>query len=810
MALDLLIPIPCIDSVLPFFALVDAMTTPATTNPGRLNFINTLLNSPESFLQPSLDLHTAALRLAKEYLDPLALSLQQTQRQRVQDARQKRKRGQPDGDVGDRPLQLNQVYVDEFDVDQIWGQARLVLDAVRQEVARDQSRADLGQSRMSAHPLEQENGLSAKESRLRGHGIDIKVLQQQTEDSSPTNKTITDEESDLGSGQGESDQDNQSDASVEGDEPHHEEHAYDEMVDVDEDDAEDEQAETMVQDSFGLNDGFFSLDAFNKQAMLFERQDITGDGVDLNDDDDDIDWHANPMVLTRKAQFRPKKRRSGHAGEDQDNEDDGPTFGDVNTPSDAADDDEEDDPEIQGLGELGNTNDVRYGDFFAPRPQVGKGRKHAIKSSEKANKPEHEVLAAKKDASEENVQQVMAGARRDLFKDDVSADEHYDDDDDDDLELADRLGGMTTGKGRPRSTYERRQAQLGEEIRRLEAANVAKKEWTLAGEARAGDRPLNSLLEEDLDFERSGKPVPVITAEVNESIEAMIKRRIIMQDFDELTRRRPDAILTADSSSAQTQTRRGRLEVLDDHKASQSLAQLYEEDHLRQIDPDGHPDRRTDRVRKEHEEIEMLWKVVCGKLDGLSNWHHRPKPAKAALNIVADVPTIAMEDARPTATVGAGAGILARTSMLAPQEIYQAGQVKSSSVFQGEVVPKRAAVPVAIEEMSREQKIRRRRRRKERLRKKLHGSSSTTNVVKSDGRGGGDDGGGGLKETNIVGNQEKKISQQENAVLGRLKKAGVTIIGERDKDPGRKAIINHQRGDDGFDDRKRAGGQFKL
>lgn len=47
------------------------------------------------------------------------------------------------------------------------------------------------------------------------------------------------------------------------------------------------------------------------------------------------------------------------------------------------------------------------------------------------------------------------------------------------------------------------------------------------GEANAKSRPVNSLLEEDLDFEHRGKQVPVVTEETTKSLEEMIKKRIL-------------------------------------------------------------------------------------------------------------------------------------------------------------------------------------------------------------------------------------------------------------------------------------------
>nr|5O9E_B Chain B, Putative U3 small nucleolar ribonucleoprotein protein [Thermochaetoides thermophila DSM 1495] len=128
-----------------------------------------------------------------------------------------------------------------------------------------------------------------------------------------------------------------------------------------------------------------------------------------------------------------------------------------------------------------------------------------------------------------DVERAEQDVRRDLF-DDLS--EHEDSED----ALSDASAGDPKSR---KSAHERRQAKIAEQIRKLEAELVAKRAWTLAGEATAADRPVNSLLGEDMEFDHVGKPVPVVTEEVSESIEELIKRRILAGEFDEVLRRRP-------------------------------------------------------------------------------------------------------------------------------------------------------------------------------------------------------------------------------------------------------------------------------
>lgn len=81
------------------------------------------------------------------------------------------------------------------------------------------------------------------------------------------------------------------------------------------------------------------------------------------------------------------------------------------------------------------------------------------------------------------------------------------------------------------SKHERRLMALSSQIAALEAENVSEKYWATRGEAKSRDRPVNSLLEEDLEFERMGKVVPIVTEETTKSIEDLIKRRILEVSF---------------------------------------------------------------------------------------------------------------------------------------------------------------------------------------------------------------------------------------------------------------------------------------
>jgi U3 small nucleolar RNA-associated protein MPP10 len=77
------------------------------------------------------------------------------------------------------------------------------------------------------------------------------------------------------------------------------------------------------------------------------------------------------------------------------------------------------------------------------------------------------------------------------------------------------------------SRYEQRMSALSEQIAELEAENVAEREWAMRGEINSRARPINSLLEEDLEFDQVAKVVPVVTEESSLTLEDKIKKRIL-------------------------------------------------------------------------------------------------------------------------------------------------------------------------------------------------------------------------------------------------------------------------------------------
>ena len=641
--------------------------------------IDSITDAPFAFLRPSLSLQTATLSAAKNYLDPLAAQISELQLERQASQRKKRKRNERHQSISKNPLAVKAVYINGFETEQIWAQARRILNAATEELRS--SLPTIAQNPESNGLQLHEVPRSSKRVRFQGSDADDahaggagteSDLDDLIEDGNSQMSEIGSEDVDEGElnpyDEGEDDIEAADD----------DDHDMDTASDVDEVSS---GKETFAPDKLGLNDGFFSIDDFNKQSDFLEQQDASGQNDDAASDEEDVDWTLNPLAAGSGRGFDKGDPADGEEEQEESaDEEDGPTFGTADLDSGDLSDVEMDPGEdgLDGMPSLSNTNDIMYTDFFAPPPR------QLNKSARRRALPKTQPPPSSAPPQDEDIQRAISDVRRDIFGDD------------------DEASDASSTPDESRSSHQKRQADITAEIRRLESEAVAKKPWALSGEARAGDRPLNSLLEEDLEFERAGKPVPVITAEVSEDIESLIKRRILNREFDEVIRRRPGSLATANGQDV----RRGRIE-LDDSKPSQSLAEIYEAEHLKQADPDGFVDKRSEALKKEHEKIEALWKDVSAKLDALTNMNFKPRAVEASIKVLSDVPTIMMEDARPNA--GADVG----QSMLAPQEIYKPGESRDKKI---EVVT-RSGLPISREEMTREEKLRRRRREKERIKK---------------------------------------------------------------------------------------------
>ena len=204
----------------------------------------------------------------------------------------------------------------------------------------------------------------------------------------------------------------------------------------------------------------------------------------------------------------------------------------------------------------------------------------------------------------------------------------------------------------------------------IEEDMMAEKPWRMKGESRGTERPTDSLLDSTPEFEVAFKPPPIITAEHTASIEEVIKKRIIEEDWDDVVPRElPDIGLHKRGS--------GDAPEVSQEKSKLGLGELYEREYLKKttgFDRDAHEKETEEGAAKE--EMKRLFADLCSKLDALSNYHFAPRPVADEADVTKqNVPAIAMEEVLPL-HVSTSRGV-------APEEVYAGGKGRQS-VLKGE------------------------------------------------------------------------------------------------------------------------------
>ncbi|KAL6762276.1 U3 small nucleolar ribonucleoprotein complex, subunit Mpp10 [Haematococcus lacustris] len=227
------------------------------------------------------------------------------------------------------------------------------------------------------------------------------------------------------------------------------------------------------------------------------------------------------------------------------------------------------------------------------------------------------------------------------------------------------------GKPEQLSTHEQRLLRMQERIGELEAAALGEKQWTLLGEVDAQRRPLNSVLEVDLDFDTTVRPAPEPSQEAMASLEDLIKQRIADHKFDDVVRVLPLG----------PEPQRKEL-LLQDTKAAKGLGEEYEEAYVKAA---GGTTQVQDAEDKLRQAARLLFQELVAKLDALSHFHYTPKPVVEDLSVRTDVAAVRMEEAAPLA--------VSTASMQVPAEVYK---------------PTEGGAPKAEAELTKEDRKRRR------------------------------------------------------------------------------------------------------
>ncbi|KAK5874076.1 hypothetical protein PBY51_019054 [Eleginops maclovinus] len=245
------------------------------------------------------------------------------------------------------------------------------------------------------------------------------------------------------------------------------------------------------------------------------------------------------------------------------------------------------------------------------------------------------------DDDDEEGNQLKASHKKVTFN--LSGDEDSEGED-----VVDIFGGKSpsSAKIESKSSFEKRQDKMSEKIDELEKAALATKPWQLSGEVTAQTRPENSMLEEDVEFEQTSRMAPSITEETTLQLEDIIKQRIKDQAFDDVVRK--------EKPKEEVFEYKKRL-TLDHEKSKQSLAEIYEQEYLKQNQ------KKTEEENPSHVEIQKLMDTLFLKLDALSNFHFTPKPPVPEVKVVSNLPSITMEEVAPVSASDA--------TLLAPEEV---------------------------------------------------------------------------------------------------------------------------------------------
>ncbi|KAK0478470.1 U3 small nucleolar ribonucleoprotein complex, subunit Mpp10 [Armillaria novae-zelandiae] len=616
-------------------------------------------NQPENYARGSQDIQSAALA-ATQYIFDLSLKCENTSsphinsllqtlspseapQTRSQSKKRKRSPSLPRTVPTFEMTPLTSLFTDGMDEEQIW--AQLDLRASRVTAVLEQA----------IHP-EQDTEEEDNEDALQ------KVLEALRNGEDVEGLDIDDLDQDLG----ESDEEAVSESSSEDEEESSDDEPHEEgvMTLKDASSEEDSSADDLSESQQSprrrkakkspkkskpghpeLDDAFFNLKSFNSQTERWEarsvsRGNLNADGessdeevVDLfapvdveNFDEEDLEDNAEPFYKDFFAPPRPgaPKREKGETRKDG----------------------------------------VRFHDEVRVKKIKAKGKNLPLSLMFNADEDEEDEDEDEEDDEEEDEEMIEALQGDEDLSDDGDGDE---DNEDMDTEngASERSGGDTIDRlkddlfaeedeepEQDQSQHEKRMTALKEQISALEDQNVGQKDWVLLGEAHSKSRPQNSLLEEDLEFERVMKAVPVITEEVVQELEERIKARIMDNNFDDVVRIRA----LEDKPFLPS-----RFFELKDTKSAESLAQIYENDFVA-AQTGGPVDDRDGKLKKEHDDIEKLWDNICGKLDALCNAHFTPKQAKATISSISNVATTSLESALPTTESTA--------TMLAPEEVF--------------------------------------------------------------------------------------------------------------------------------------------
>uniref|UniRef100_A0A1A7WY93 U3 small nucleolar ribonucleoprotein protein MPP10 n=1 Tax=Iconisemion striatum TaxID=60296 RepID=A0A1A7WY93_9TELE len=300
-----------------------------------------------------------------------------------------------------------------------------------------------------------------------------------------------------------------------------------------------------------------------------------------------------------------------------------------------------------------SSRDLKYKDFFdavSGKPpktdEQSDGDDDASVEEGEEELEEGDDYHDEEEDDDEDEQESRSKAAHKKVTFDLSGDEDSEGED-----MEEIFGGKASSseKSKLKSSFEKRQEKMSQKIQDLEKAALAEKPWQLLGEVTAQTRPENSMLEEDVEFDQTSRLAPAITEETTLQLEDIIKQRIKDQAFDDVVRK--------EKPKEEVFEYKKRL-TLDQEKSKQSLAEIYEQEYIKQTQQ-----KTEEEENPAHVEIQKLMDQLFIKLDALSNFHFTPKPPVPEVKVVSNLPSVTMEEVAPVSTSDA--------TLLAPEEVKE-------------------------------------------------------------------------------------------------------------------------------------------
>jgi U3 small nucleolar RNA-associated protein MPP10 len=376
------------------------------------------------------------------------------------------------------------------------------------------------------------------------------------------------------------------------------------------------------------------------------------------------------------AKKRAKRAKRGGDDDDVDDlDDDGGDDDDDDDEEEEDDDDGEEDVDLMANAEetereIKEAGKLKYSDFFGnEQPRKSKKRSAAAAAADDNNNNDDDDDDDDKqgDGEDDEFFELHEYQRIDKANRQISRADGADDD---------------VLPNDAASPFEKAQRAVQAKIAKMEAALVAERPWALKGEVGAKTRPVNSLIETEVEYDHATRPAPVITDEHTQTLEDMIRVRVRDAAYDDVVRR-TEADVEADKR------KKKELPELNHEKSKLSLAELYAADYVAEreqaaqarlgddgIDPEA-LEKVGDELDDQRKEIRQLFEQLCARLDALSHYRARPRlytddEAVAGSKTASNVAAARLEHALPVA--------LSQGDTLAPEERYAVKRRVASDV----------------------------------------------------------------------------------------------------------------------------------